>query len=266
MIVTPGGHDLAVWAPVRDAATRLTVPELLARLGVPTGAPLLVVGKPLAVWVWALPVRCRRATGAFFHHPAWRIPWLRLTSPLAAWMVHGLTLWSWHLPALFDLALRSDLAHAAQHACFLAGGVVLWSALLGPLPKPAWFGAPARLGYVTAWWMLTGPLGAALAFAGIFGVLSALGNDDHRWISSLISFLYFGTGAVVVLRYGLLAYVVGVFVTQILLEVPATLDPSAWYFGNMALLIAIPVALASWGLYTSVAGRLWRSDTRSAGL
>jgi putative membrane protein len=89
-----------------------------------------------------------------------------LGHPVAALSFWALLLYGWHLPPLFDLALRSDAAHLAQHACFLTGGVVLWSALLGPLPKPAWFGPPARLGYVTAWWMLGGPLGAALAFAG----------------------------------------------------------------------------------------------------
>jgi hypothetical protein len=31
-------------------------------------------------------------------------------------------------------------------------------------------------------------------------------------------------------------------------------------FGNMMLLVAIAVGLTSWGLYTSVAGRLWKLD------
>jgi cytochrome c oxidase assembly factor CtaG len=31
---------------------------------------------------------------------------------------------------------------------FIACGVNMWMALLGPLPKPAWFGNLARLGYI----------------------------------------------------------------------------------------------------------------------
>jgi hypothetical protein len=35
-------------------------------------------------------------------------------------------------------------------------------------------------------------------------------------------------------------------------KLPATLDSSAWYFGNMLTIVAVAVALASWGLYTVV--------------
>jgi len=49
---------------------------------------------------------------------------------------------------------------------------------------------------------------AALAFATGFGLLSALSNDDDRWLSAALTFLYFGSGAFVVLRWGLLAFAV----------------------------------------------------------
>jgi hypothetical protein len=45
------------------------------------------------------------------------------------------------------------------------------------------------------------------------------------------------------------------------MNIPATLDTSAWYFGNMLLLIAITVALAGWGFYTSLGGRIWTSES-----
>ena len=67
-----------------------------------------------------------------------------------------------------------------------------------------------------------------------------------------MAFVYFGSGAVAVLRWGLLAYAVGIFVSELLLKVPATLDSSAWYFGNMLTVVAVVVALASWGLSTVV--------------
>jgi len=95
---------------------------------------------------------------------------------------------------------------------------------------------------------------AAVAFATFFAVLSALGNDDEPWTNAVMGFLYFGSGAFVVLRWGLLAYAVGVFVTELLMKLPATLDTSAWYFGNMALLVAIALGLASWGLYAALRG------------
>jgi hypothetical protein len=102
---------------------------------------------------------------------------------------------------------------------------------------------------------------AALAFTGIFTVLNALGNEQRPWIGALMGFLYFGSGAVVVLRSGLLAYAVGHFVSALIMNAPVTLDASAWFFGNMLLLAALPVALAAWGFYTSLGGRLWATES-----
>jgi hypothetical protein len=96
---------------------------------------------------------------------------------------------------------------------------------------------------------------AALAFAGIFSVLGALGDENRPWFEGTVSFLYFGTGAVVVLRWGLLSSAVANFVTSILMNIPATLDTSAWYFGNMLVLLAIAVGLATWAFYTSLASK-----------
>lgn len=42
------------------------------------------------------------------------------------------------------------------------------------------------------------------------------------------------------------------FVSELLLKLPATLDSSAWYFGNMLAIVAVVVALASWSVYTVV--------------
>ena len=41
---------------------------------------------------------------------------------------------------------------------------------------------------------------------------------------------------------------------------PPIADASAWYFGNMMLLVAIVVALTGWAAYTATAGRLVRAD------
>jgi hypothetical protein len=93
---------------------------------------------------------------------------------------------------------------------------------------------------------------AAAAFAGLFALLGALGNDGNPWINAAVAALYFGSGAVVVLRWGLLSYAVGIFISELLLKLPATLDSSAWYFGNMLTILAVAVALAWWGFHTVV--------------
>ncbi len=74
------------------------------------------------------------------------------------WLAHPLVavpLWiavyyAWHLPELYQAALHSDVVHATEHATMFAAGLALWTGLLGPLPKPAWFGNAAGLAYVLA--------------------------------------------------------------------------------------------------------------------
>ena len=82
---------------------------------------------------------------------------------LALWM---LNLFVWHLPGPHEAAVRGETLHALQHATFIAAGANAWLALLGPLPKPAWFGNAAKLGYILAVRLAGGVLGNVLVFGG----------------------------------------------------------------------------------------------------
>ncbi|HEX3874095.1 MAG TPA: cytochrome c oxidase assembly protein [Solirubrobacteraceae bacterium] len=73
-----------------------------------------------------------------------------LVHPLVAAPLWLIDFYAWHLPVLYQAALRHDGIHALQHACFFSFGFAMWMALLGPLPKPAWFGNAARLLYIGA--------------------------------------------------------------------------------------------------------------------
>jgi cytochrome c oxidase assembly factor CtaG len=93
--------------------------------------------------------------------------WLRaLAHPLVALPLWALSLYFWHVPAIYEAALTSEPLHALEHASFLGAGVMMWMALLGPLPKPAWFGNAARLIYVVAVRFAGAVLGNVLAWSG----------------------------------------------------------------------------------------------------
>ena len=80
-----------------------------------------------------------------------RLGWLRaLGHPAVALGLWIVVLYGWHLPPLYQGALSSEPLHALEHASFFGAGLAMWLALLGPLPKPSWFGNAARLGYVVA--------------------------------------------------------------------------------------------------------------------
>jgi len=75
--------------------------------------------------------------------------WLRvLAHPAVALPLWLADLYLWHVPALYQAALSSQAVHALEHACFTGFGIAMWMALVGPLPKPDWFGNGARLIYV----------------------------------------------------------------------------------------------------------------------
>jgi len=77
-------------------------------------------------------------------------PLRHLAHPVAALLIWAVDLAIWHLPGPHEAAVNHDGVHALQHIMFIACGVNMWMALLGPLPKPAWFGNLARLGYILA--------------------------------------------------------------------------------------------------------------------
>jgi len=78
-----------------------------------------------------------------------------LAHPLVALPLWAVDLCLWHLPVLFDAALRHEPLHDVQHLCFFVCGALLWSALLELLPGPRWFRTPHRIAYLGAMWLVS---------------------------------------------------------------------------------------------------------------
>lgn len=89
-----------------------------------------------------------------------------LAHPVLAFSLWAVNLYLWHLPLLHEGAVRHETVHALQHACFIAFGANMWMALLGPLPKPAWFTNAWKLGYIVAVRLTGAVLGNVLVFGG----------------------------------------------------------------------------------------------------
>ena len=101
---------------------------------------------------------------------------------------------------------------------------------------------------------------AAIVFVALWVTLKTLGSD-YPWIDGSTWALLYGVAAIVVLRFGFVALAVGLFATDMLLNVPLTLDFSVWYASASLLPLFSLVALAVWGFYNALAGqKLWQGD------
>jgi putative membrane protein len=92
--------------------------------------PLLLLGRPGVAFAWAL-------LGARTPRPFASMVWRALgglgralSRPLRAAALHGLMLWLWHAPALFEAAVRDHWLHALEHACFFGTALLFWRAVL----------------------------------------------------------------------------------------------------------------------------------------
>ena len=144
-------------------------------------APLLVIGRPLAVWTWAL---------------------------------HGLALWVWHLPPFFEAALQSPGVHTLQHASFLVTALLFWWPPLGGASRA---GHGSSMLYLFTTMVHTGALGALLTFSTVpwypaYGASTpALGFDlleDQRlgglimWVPAGLAYLVVALAAAARLLQG----------------------------------------------------------------
>ncbi len=109
----------------------------------------------------------------------------RLAHPLVALALWAIDLYVWHLPLLYQLAIEHDLVHALEHACLLWFGCLLWLALIGPLPKPAWFQGWWGLGYVIVVRVIGAVLANALIWAQTVFYPVYRSSDASRGLSPL---------------------------------------------------------------------------------
>jgi putative membrane protein len=140
-------------------------------------APLLVTGRPLAVFVWAFPPGGRKRIARIVKSPVIRRPWHAMNQPLAAWTIHALVLWAWHFPSLFQASLANEGVHTMQHLSFFASALLFWSSLIGAHSQ--WQRGSAVLSLLTTA-IHTGMLGALLTFSTRLWY-PAYGDTTLRW-------------------------------------------------------------------------------------
>jgi len=138
----------AFWTPIHHLGLHyLLSAHLLQNVILAEWAPLLaVLGIPPA------------AAAAAARFRAWRV----LTLPAVALPLWLSSYYAWHVPAVYDAALRhqSTLIHL-EHACYFGTGALVWWPLAHDSPRR--LPSSLRAGYAFAAFVLAAPLGLLLA-------------------------------------------------------------------------------------------------------
>jgi cytochrome c oxidase assembly factor CtaG len=128
---------LALCSPIEYLAElSFTAHMIQHQLLIMGAAPLLLLGEPFPLMVWALPMRLRRRLGGLLVRPGPLRRILRaLTWMPAAGVLSAAALWGWHHPAAYEAALRHPALHDLEHLSFLATAVLFWWPVVNPAPR-----------------------------------------------------------------------------------------------------------------------------------
>jgi cytochrome c oxidase assembly factor CtaG len=88
-----------------------------------------------------------------------------LAHPAFAVALYVTTIWTWHVPAAYDLALRHPTVHVLEHVSFIAVGTLYWWHLLSPIRARMRLGGMGPVIYMVSTKLFVGALGMGLAFA-----------------------------------------------------------------------------------------------------
>jgi hypothetical protein len=96
---------------------------------------------------------------------------------------------------------------------------------------------------------------AGLVFLLMFVLIGVGGARSHPWLYGSISGVQFGLAIFILIRFGILPMMVGVFVSETLLAVPLIVDVSNWHAGSTLVALAGVLGLTAYAFHTATAGR-----------
>lgn len=129
---------IALMSPLDAASADLFSVHMVQHLLlIMVAPPLLVMGAPEVALLWALPGSWRRPFGRL---ERWAGSGLdsaqgRARGPLLVALLATGVLWFWHVPALYDLAVRNSAVHYVEHLGFLLTSLLFWATVLRLRPR-----------------------------------------------------------------------------------------------------------------------------------
>lgn len=103
-----------------------------------------------------------------------------LANPAVALPIWAVNLYVWHVPLLYEAAVRHSAVHALEHVSFFTAGLIVWLPVLETLPAPEWFGTGPKLAYIAGVRVVETILGNVFVWSGtvFYGVYD---RGDELW-------------------------------------------------------------------------------------
>ena len=159
---------VALFSPIGHMSEELVIAHMGEHLLIGDLAPLLLVlGLTRSMLQPILAIRFFNRL-QFLAHPAVALP------------LWALNLFFWHIPAIYQDAYGTAPLHALEHSTFILFGCLMWMPVFGPLPKPEWFGAGWKVGYVVAVRFTGAILGNVLMWSGSV-LYSIYASGERYW-------------------------------------------------------------------------------------
>jgi putative copper resistance protein D len=157
------------------AAERLSVHMVQHGLLTLVVPPLLLAGAPVRLALRAQRPPGRRRLARALHAAPVRL----LTQPAVALALFAVVLAGFHVPAVYDLALRVPAVHGLEHAAYLWVSLLLWAPLVAADPVPHRLGAVGRVAVLVGAMTVMGAVGARLTAAErvVYAAYAGRGGD-----------------------------------------------------------------------------------------
>lgn len=128
--------------------------------------PLIVLGRPWPRLWLGFPLRARRAAArGIAGSKTFRLVGRSLRKPAVSLGLMTTALAFWHIPALYDAAVRNEGTHLLEHTSFFATSLLWWGSLLETPPVRARIDHLRRAGWFAAALLPSWTLAVVLGFA-----------------------------------------------------------------------------------------------------
>jgi cytochrome c oxidase assembly factor CtaG/polyferredoxin len=159
---------LAIASPL-DALGNLLLSAHMAQhfILMSVAPPLILLGAPTVPLLRGMPKALMRDLVAPWSSTGWmnRVGAF-FANPVLGWISMNLAYVGWHIPAAYELTLRSSMWHEVEHGCFFFTSLLFWWSIIQPWPSHARFSRWLVVPYMLGAGVVNTALSSSFAFSG----------------------------------------------------------------------------------------------------